>query len=229
MRGMEQIFLGVCLVLVVLGSGCMGGQPEEPGISDADYSTPLDPQDIERQIGGYPLGTLTEEEQADMLYLAEEEKMARDVYRALYDNWGHVLFAHIGAAEQTHMDSIGVLINRYGLESPIREEAGAFTNAELQVLYYELVNRGSISRDGALKEGALIEEISIADLGEAIARTDNPDSIVVYEHLRRGSRNHLRAFVMYLWRDGVTYSPRRLTADEYAEIIAGPMEHGMMM
>ena len=44
--------------------------------------------------------TLTAEETAGLLYMVEEEKLARDVYDALYALWGQSTFQSIAVSEQ---------------------------------------------------------------------------------------------------------------------------------
>ncbi len=48
--------------------------------------------------------------------MREEEKLARDVYLTLYDKWGLRTFTNIAAAESTHMDAMGVLLERYNID-----------------------------------------------------------------------------------------------------------------
>ena len=132
---------------------------------------------------------------------------------------------NIADAEETHMDSVKVLMDSYGLSDPILE-AGKFSNADLQVLYDDLVAQGSSSEVEALRVGAIIEETDIQDLKERLAETDNEDITMVYEALMRGSRNHLRAFVSNLERRGVDYTPQVLSQQEYDEIINGSIERG---
>ena len=69
--------------------------------------------------------------------------------------------------------------------------------------------------------GAAIEEIDILDLQERMAQTDREDILLVYSNLKRGSENHLRAFVNNLERRGIEYSPEHLSQEEYDEIISG--------
>ena len=80
-------------------------------------------------------GELSQDEAAALLFMIEEEKLARDVYNALYAVWGVSTFQSIAASEQAHMDSLAVLLERYGLTSPVQAEAGVFTDPELQALY----------------------------------------------------------------------------------------------
>ena len=71
---------------------------------------------------------------------------------------------------------------------------GKFTNSGFQVLYEELVAKGSDSIEEAWKVGALIEEMDIKDLTEYLSEVTNENIIMVFENLQKGSRNHLRAF-----------------------------------
>ena len=45
-----------------------------------------------------------------LLFIREEEKMARDVYRVLYEKWGNPIFANIVESEQAHMDAMANLL-----------------------------------------------------------------------------------------------------------------------
>lgn len=165
---------------------------------------------------------LNSKEIEGLLYMAEEEKLARDVYTYLNNLWGLQVFANITKAEQTHMDSVLSLISKYNLQSPIKSDAiGEFTNEKIKDLYKQLTETGSKSVIDALKVGAAIEEIDIIDLNEHIKNTTSQDIISVYENLKSGSENHLRAFVSQLKNYGVTYTPQYLSQEEYNNIISG--------
>ena len=167
-------------------------------------------------------GDLSQAEADALLFMIEEEKLARDVYNALYAAWGVSTFQSIAASEQGHMDSLAVLLDRYGLTSPVQAEAGVFTNPELQALYTELMARGSTSLSEALKVGGAVEEIDILDLQSRLALSDNADIQQVFNNLLRGSENHLRAFAKALLsQTGETYVPQYLTPEAYQTILAG--------
>ena len=171
----------------------------------------------------YDVGTLSDDEIAGLLYMREEEKLARDVYLTLYEVWGLRVFQNIARAEQMHMDTMLTLIERYGLDDPVTDDTiGAFTNADLQALYAQLVEQGSESLEAALRVGATIEEIDIQDLEAYLETTGAADIRLAYENLKAGSYNHLRAFVSTLEaQTGETYQPQYLTQDEYEAIMAG--------
>ena len=216
--------LSVTFLLLMLCAGCMG--QDTVSVPEEDYATPLDAAVLQETIASTSPGALNGSEQEDILFMQEEEKLARDVYQNLYDQWNLPVFANIGAAEQTHIDSVGVLVDRYGLSSLMTETPGVFTDPTLQALYDDLVTEGSASTSAALRVGALIEEVDIEDLDNAITRTDKEDIILVYENLMRGSRNHLRSFIQNLDRSGEIYNPQILSSEDYERIISSSIEKG---
>jgi hypothetical protein len=162
--------------------------------------------------------TLSEKEKEGLLYMAEEEKLAGDVYLKLNERWNLPVFRNIGNAERTHESAVKTLLQRYALEDPTKE-SGIFSNATLQDLYDDLVTRGSASLQDALTVGAAIEEIDIKDLKAHINETDKADIRIVYSNLMNGSENHLRAFVRQLSSMGVKYEPQHLSSEEYQGVI----------
>jgi len=137
---------------------------------------------------------LTQADATNILFIKQEEKVARDTYQALYARWGHATFANIAASEQRHMDAMDGLIARYNLTDTTPAEAGQFTIPELQALYDELVAFGGESLENALLVGVLIEETDIEDLQKAIRSTREKPIKNVLGNLLDGSYNHLDAF-----------------------------------
>ncbi len=174
-----------------------------------------------------PNVSLTSVEKSDLINMAQEEKLARDVYLTLYNKWKLVIFKNIAQSEMRHMDAVLKLIEKYGLKNPITNDSvGVFKDPKFKKLYEELVAKGNKSEVDALKVGAMIEELDIADLQKCINRTDKQDIKNVYENLMRGSRNHLRAFVSALNSLGATYTPKYISEKEFQTIISSSMEKG---
>jgi len=165
---------------------------------------------------------LTEDEIASLIFMREEEKLAKDVYLGLYDLWGLPIFQNIANSEQTHTDAVKRLLDRFGIEDPAdNSPIGIFANEDLQKMYDDLMVAGSRSLGDALKVGGAIEEIDILDLQEALDETENPDIQRVYQNLLRGSENHLRAFTSTLLQQtGETYLPQYMDVNAYDEILA---------
>jgi hypothetical protein len=174
-----------------------------------------------------PSAALTMKESEDLVYMREEEKLARDVYLTLQDRWNIQAFGNIASSEQRHMESLKGLLDRYGLVDPVtKDEVGVFQNVELATLYKEIVAKGGTSALDACKMGALIEELDIRDLMDAMDRTTHEDVAVVYENLMRGSRNHLRAFHNLILRAGDVYEPQFIGQEVYDAIVFTPAERG---
>lgn len=94
---------------------------------------------------------LTEQEIADLQFMREEEKLARDVYSTLYTIWGQQIFSNIAKSEQKHTDSIATLLEAYELSDPFIDEVGKYTDPNLTGLYTDLVSQGSESIESALR------------------------------------------------------------------------------
>lgn len=139
--------------------------------------------------------TLTDVETNALIFMREEEKLARDVYLTLYEIWETPVFANIATSEQQHMDAILSLLNTYKIPDPtVGKLVGEFVNKELQNLYVELVTNGELSALDALMVGGIIEETDIEDLQSAMETTTVSKIDRVYSNLLNGSYNHLRAF-----------------------------------
>jgi len=186
--------------------------------------------EMESVLESVEISSLSNAEVEGILLMREEEKLARDVYLTLYDKWGLRTFSNIAGAESTHMDAMGILIERYNLEDPIKSDTiGVFTNPEMQNLYNTLVAQGSESFNAALNVGATIEDLDIYDLERLIEDTDNDDLKIVYQNLLKGSRNHMRAFDMQLSRNGVDYQAQYMSDKSLSIILNTDMERGSVI
>lgn len=144
---------------------------------------------------GRSLGTLTPEEIHHITYMREEEKLARDVYLTLYEEYGAPIFANISESEQRHMDALKNLIVKYGLGDPVEDDTvGAFTNPVFTDLYLSLVKKGALDYCDALQVGLDIENLDIDDIDIALVDVEAQDVARVLNNLLSGSYNHLSAF-----------------------------------
>ena len=162
---------------------------------------------------------LTAEEISTLLWMREEEKLARDVYQVLYTQWKQIEFLRIANAEQKHFDALGTKLIQYGLADPALPAPGEFSQQALQDLYWQLVSQGSQSYVQALTVGATIEDVDIADLIAAMDGTTNLALKRTYGNLLEGSKNHLRAYVILLRSLGADYTPTHIDPVLFAAII----------
>ena len=161
---------------------------------------------------------LTQQEQNDLLFFREEEKLARDVYLYSFDTYGDRIFKNIASSEQQHMNQVLVLLNNYGLVDPASADRGVFKNQTLQELYNELIETAAISLSDALKVGALIEDLDISDISAFESRTSKADILEVYKLLNCGSENHLRSYTERLVNLGIDYRPQYISFDKFNSI-----------
>ncbi len=172
-----------------------------------------------------PESSLSSEEIMDLQYMREEEKLARDVYLVLHDEWGLQIFSNIASSEQTHTDAVANTIERVGIEDPVVDDTiGVFVDPRLAKLYQEMVDEGMSSVINALHVGATIEEVDMVDIQSAIDRAEAPAIIALYESLLCGSRNHLRAFTAELESAGQPYVAQFLDPSEVEAIVSSPRE-----
>jgi hypothetical protein len=174
-----------------------------------------------------PTESLSETELQGLRYMREEEKLARDVYSTLYDQWSLPIFANIAQSEQTHTEAVRDLLEKYQIADPVTDDSiGVFTNPDLQQLYTDLTASGATSVEEALRVGALIEDLDLFDLAQEIKNTNNQDIVLVYQNLMRGSRNHMRSFISQLDARGESYTPQHISQSEFDEIVASDKERG---
>ena len=181
------------------------------------------PPDNEKPNGGSNQANnfLNQTEKEGLIYIAEEEKLSRDLNGFFYDKWGLEIFANMKKAAQTNVNSVLSIIAKYGLENPIEnDKIGNFMNPRLQDLYGKLLQDGSDSVGDALKADAFIEELDIADLEMYLHFTTNPDVERAYANLMDGAKEHLREFVLELNKYNISYMPQVLPEDEFNSIIS---------
>ncbi|SDX64676.1 hypothetical protein SAMN05421644_10887 [Allochromatium warmingii] len=139
--------------------------------------------------------TLTEDAASGLIYLIEEEKMARDLYDAFAEQTGSLIFERISDSEQQHLDALLMVADAAGIDVPeLLEQPGTFHNPTIQNLYNTLLEQGSVSFAEAIAVGIAVEETDIYDLQQLLPETEISLLGVVYSNLLAGSQNHLAAF-----------------------------------
>lgn len=169
-------------------------------------------------------GILDLGEETHLIFMREEEKLARDVYLtlgAMYPD--EPAFLNIAdGSEQTHTDTVRDMLAIYGVADPnpdannLPDSIGIFTGAEYGWYFTEkfnlLTSWGAQSVLDALYVGAYIEELDMIDIikcPKVIVETDNgigegecgldytdeAELQTMYNHLVDGSENHLRSYV----------------------------------
>jgi len=229
----RRTFVSASTGLLALGTvaGCLGSDTPEVSnesifVEGSGGASSIDSDALRNRLDSLVTGDLSTTERDDVLFMREEEKVARDVYLALLEEWGLQPHDNISDSEQSHMDAMLVLVELYDLEDPATGTVGTFTNPELQALHDDLVAWGLESAIDSLKVGCRIEEKDMRDIQVRIDRTDEAAIKLVYENLIRGSRNHLRAFYRTLTRHGGDYEPVIISQERFDEIVSSDFETG---
>lgn len=143
----------------------------------------------------YTPSYLTTAQKAQLKYLIEEEKLARDVYTYLSTKVTTRKFSNIARSEQTHMNYIASLLTKYKQTNPTTGKApGVFVNKDIQTLYNALTVEGGAGLLEAYGVGVKIEEVDIASLKELLAKAMPVDVKAALDLLLAASYNHLEAF-----------------------------------
>jgi len=173
-----------------MGGGGMGGDWMGSGGPAGAAACPW--------LDGVAQGTLTQAQKNTLQAMAEEEKLAGDLYQAFADRYPAVIFDRIGAAEDQHLAAVRALLTRYGLSDPTAgKAAGQFATASVQATYDRLLAQGLTGQTAALSVGQQLEQASIAALQQAASGLEAPDVVRVYQHLLAASRQHLAMFVAW--------------------------------
>jgi hypothetical protein len=142
-----------------------------------------------------PSGTLTADQKTLLAGMADEEKLAQDLYAVLATKYpDDVQFSRITRSESMHLAAIRTLLARYGIADPTAGlAAGDFASDATQKLYDDLL-ASATSDSTALAAGVAVEKDDIAALASAKAGVTAPDVLQVYSHLLTASERHLSAF-----------------------------------
>jgi len=155
--------------------------------------------DSSKAINDMPSYELSDSQRASLLYMWEEEKVARDVYLAFGQQYSSQIFINIPRSEQQHMDAVRALIAKYNIPLIGNDTVGVFETQEFQDLYDHLFAKGEVSLKAALEVGKEIEVLDINDLQDRL-NDATPDMELVYNNLLNASYKHLAAFERNLAR-----------------------------
>jgi hypothetical protein len=209
------------LFVLTLFVGCSDDITTTPD-SLCDYSSQnliLNESKLETDIDSEQ--DLTPAEIEGLVFMREEEKLARDVYIIFNNKYDRKIFDIIARSEQGHTDTMLFLLTRHGIKDPVgNNPIGVFENEDLQTLYEMLIEEGSLSLESALYVGCLIEEIDILDIDELMEAAISRDILLAYSHLMNGSKNHMRAYVKsWELQTGQDYKPRFISTDLFDKIM----------
>ena len=175
--------------------GTAAGRGKGQGMNDQGAGRQVRGAGMGADLTNLASGTLTTAQKTSLAAMAEEEKLAHDLYVTFAAKYGTTSFSRISNAETRHLTEVRTLLKRYAITDPTAGKAvGTFATESTQQLYNKLVAQGTASVDGAYAAARTVEQTDIADLNKAKTGVSAPDVLAVYTHLLAGSQRHLVAF-----------------------------------
>lgn len=188
---------------------------------------------------------LTLAEEQHLIFMREEEKLARDVYIVFSQMYPRSrAFGRIDDSEQKHTDAVRRLLEKYDVTDPsTNDNVGVFTGAEYGEYFTEKFNEfvaeGEQGVLQAMYVGAFIEELDMIDINYCnqqildanaelstpddcgLKSTDRADVQRTLSNLLEGSKNHLRTYVRQIERriGYGNYEAQLLSQEEVDEIL----------
>ena len=171
-------------------------------------------------VNSYPKYELSQANKDDLAFMGNEERLAYDVYMALYNyhrDRGTTInqFYNISTRSETkHIATVRELVNKYNITKddltildtqPAASNttpqnslpAGKYDISHIQNLYNTLLAKGKNSVQDALEVGCMVEVTDINDLNPKIDNAISSgakDLEDAFKFLREGSYNHYWAF-----------------------------------
>jgi len=140
-------------------------------------------------------------------YMYEEERLAHDVYLAIYQKQPVMQLERIATRSETrHINAVKELARKYNIPT-YSQRMGVYNIPHIQSLYNTLYQKGIKSQKDALEVGCIVEVTDIDDLDKYIYQAQKygkSDIVNVFEFLRRGSYNHYHAFDRGLKQLGIS-------------------------
>lgn len=162
---------------------------------------------------------LTEQEEMDLLFSCEQEKLLRDVYLYSFDKYGNAIFNQIAGSQNVRMSELKGLISSYNLDDPTSLDIGMFSTSSFQDIYNTALIQSDSSLESAIMAILYLEDKDMVDIREFISNTTKENMLYTYEFMYCTSENHIRWLYPELLLEGGTYTPQFISQDDFNEII----------
>ena len=223
----RSLFIGILFVVCMLAvaAGCIG-QPASKVVITPTVTIPVpNGNATQKTFIALSQAPLNDTEWADVIKLQEDQKYITDINAVLATQHPEIpVFQNITNASKVYQAADNVILQRYGIPSPEKDAAGAFSSQNLQLVIDNDVNTGSNSVRDALFVSARAEDMHIADLEAAIGRTDNTDILFMDRQELVSSRNNLRIISQWITAYKGVYYPTYIPVDYYKNLTNSPVE-----
>jgi hypothetical protein len=128
-------------------------------------------------------------------WIYDQEKLARDLNRKLFEDWEDQNFSNTAVANQRHMNELEATMNHYGLNPPAySDQAGTYRDEEHVEMFAELQRRAEEGPLEAIMAVAYLQELNIVQYRAYIELSEEKPLRNTFERLLAGNKNHLRLF-----------------------------------
>jgi len=105
---MKHIFILPLMAILLASCGVNTPQvpPQNTPAQETEYRVSPDDMLSPTLASSLASSDVSEKEKNSLLQMREEEKLAHDVYMALYEKWGKQIFSNIAASEETHTNAV---------------------------------------------------------------------------------------------------------------------------
>jgi hypothetical protein len=194
--------LSTILVASAIITGCMGN-----GNSYNNAQRGYGYNQNNNSMKKYPSSSISSSVKSSLAYMYEEERLAKEVYLAIYQKQPIRQLSKIASNSETrHIEAVKDLAQKYGVKTSL-QQVGRYQNSHIQSLFNQLYHKGIRSKKDALEVGCIVEVTDINDLDRYISqaqRAGADDVLQTYDFLRKGSYNHYWAFDRGLKQLGIS-------------------------
>ena len=161
-------------------------------------------------LQNFYVSDLNESVKSDVVYLYELERFAKDIYQKSYDEWGLELFNTLTSTQSLNNSIIAILLDNYNITYNVTPEAGVYTDDTIQGFYDTYVQETNTTIKDSLSMGVALEEKLVSEIDTLMQNRSLSDDVkIVYEIVKRSTREHIHSFNIALGQDDTNTSRPR--------------------
>ncbi len=159
--------------------------------------------------------SLTAAELDGLLFMAEKQKLQRDVYMGMYERNPAPIFNELYLADRKNLEMVSEIIEAYGQKNPaLNKGIGDFKRAEIQAIYDEFITSVDNDLIEMLTFALEMENGTAAEIRSFMSEVDgNPDISQLYSELLYGSDTQLDALDEKLKEYTIGIQPLPITGE----------------
>jgi len=220
---LKNIFIGVlAAALVVAGGSAFYNVVVVDAAGNGLFGTWFgqDPETVKlNALEAIPTSELSEQEAANLIFLAETYRMVSDVEEYAVNKWSMDNFRQMIDTRSELDGQFDILRERYPFEAG---QEGVYSDVGIQSAYELSMMLIEMDKASAYQGLAYAVEFQINALTERIGNADNADTQYVYQNLMTRAENHLRNMASaFQTESGLEYQAQLISAEMLTSILSG--------